>query len=171
MALINALKTCTMFYNGSALPRQISEVTIPELARKMENYRGGAMPGPVAIDLGMSDDPVTFTWKPGGLLLDVYRDFGATTLDSKLIRWVGSYQDDSTGAVMPGEVVVRGRHSQIGYGTAKPGEMGDHEVTTLAAYYKFSANSRTIIEYDPMNFVLIVDGVDLMAAHRAAMGI
>jgi P2 family phage contractile tail tube protein len=171
MALPKKLKNMNLFLNGVSYVGEITEVTVPPLARKIEGYRGAGMLGPIGIDLGMSDDLITFEWKPGGFLRAAFAGFGASTIDAELLRWVGAYQDDSTAQFTVVEIVVRGRHSQIDEGTQQAGEMGDRTVTTIASYYKLTVNGSILIEYDPMNGQLIVDGVDREAEMRAALGI
>ena len=38
-------------------------------------------------------------------------------------------------------------------------------------YYKVIVDGETVIEIDTVNMVEIVDGVDMMAEHRAAIGL
>lgn len=171
MPLPSILKNMNMFYNGSSFAGMVPEITIPSIARKMENYRGGGMDGTVAIDLGMADDPISFEWKPGGLIDAVYDGFGAVTIDSEMIRWVGGYQDDGTGQIKAVEITVRGRHSTIEDGTQKPGEIGDRTVTTLCSFYQMTIDGREKIYIDVPNMVCRVNGIDRLAQMRAVLGI
>ncbi|MNU06056.1 Phage tail tube protein FII [compost metagenome] len=69
------------------------------------------------------------------------------------------------------EIVVRGRHEEIDFGDAEPGEDTEHKITTTCSYYKLLVDGRTEIEVDLLNFTLIVDGRDLLAEHRRAIGL
>ncbi|MEB1416084.1 phage major tail tube protein, partial [Xanthomonas campestris pv. campestris] len=68
------------------------------------------------------------------------------------------------------EVVVRGRHSEIDPGTGKSGDDTEFSVKTSASYYKLTINGTTVIEIDFVNMTEIVNGVDLLAAQRRAIG-
>ncbi|OJY65511.1 MAG: phage major tail tube protein [Sphingobium sp. 66-54] len=171
MGLPSVLKNMNMFLNGVTCVGEIPEVTVPPLARKMENYRGGGLDGTLAIDLGMADDPITFEWKPGGLMERVYDGFGGATIDSEMIRWVGAHQDDGTGQMKAVEITVRGRHSSIEDGTQKPGELGERTVTTLCSFYQMTIDGREKIYIDVPNMICRVNGVDRLAQSRAILGI
>ncbi|MDO0848640.1 phage major tail tube protein, partial [Xanthomonas campestris] len=46
----------------------------------------------------------------------------------------------------------------------------EFSVKTSASYYKLMINGSTVIEIDLMNMIEIVNGVDLLAPHRRAIG-
>jgi hypothetical protein len=68
------------------------------------------------------------------------------------------------------EIVVRGRHSEIDFGSAKAGEDTEFKVKTACSYYKLSINGATVIEIDLLNMVEVIDGTDRLAAQRRAIG-
>ncbi|MFC0669473.1 phage major tail tube protein [Azotobacter chroococcum] len=171
MALPRKLKNLNLFNDGNSYLGVSRSCTLPPLARKMESYRGGGMGGPVKVDLGLSDDGLQFEWTLGGLDLTVLRQFGTTRADGVLLRFAGSYQQDDTGEVMAVEIVVRGRHEEINLGDAEAGEDTEVSIVTTCSYYKLIVNGNTEIEIDLLNMVEIVNGVDLMAEHRRAIGL
>ncbi|QYX51515.1 phage major tail tube protein [Pseudomonas sp. S07E 245] len=171
MALPRKLKNMNLFNEGNSYLGMSKSVTLPVLARKMEAYRGGGMNGPVKVDLGFSDDGLQLEWKLGGLDLLVLRQFGAVGAAAILLRFTGSYQNDDTGTTSAAEVVVRGRHETIDMGEATPGEDTEHSVTTTCSYYKLTVDGEVLVEIDLLNFVEKIDGVDMLAAQRKALGI
>jgi P2 family phage contractile tail tube protein len=56
-------------------------------------------------------------------------------------------------------------------GSWKAGERALLKSSMTLTYYKLQHGDRVIHEIDIENFVRIIDGVDLMAAQRAALGI
>jgi P2 family phage contractile tail tube protein len=66
---------------------------------------------------------------------------------------------------------VRGRHEEIDFGESTPGEDTEHQISTTCTYYKLTVDSEVITEIDLLNFVFIVDGEDLLAAHRKNIGL
>ena len=66
MSLPRKLKHFNAFYNGEEFFGQATEITLPKLARKFEEYRGGGMPGPIDIDLG--NEKLEFEHSYGGLM-------------------------------------------------------------------------------------------------------
>ena len=129
------------------------------------------MDGPVKVDLGHGDDGIQFDWTLGGWDTTLLRQFGAVKADGVMLRWAGSIQRDDTGEVSAVEVVARGRHEEIDFGDAKPGEDTEHKVTTTCTYYKLSIDGNVEIEIDLLNYVFVVNGTDMLAEHRKAIGL
>lgn len=169
MALPSKLKNMNLYNDGVSYLGLVPEVTIPKLARKMEGYRGGGHDSELQIDMG--GEPIEFEWKAGGLIEQIYGQFGMTSIDGVQLRWVGAYQDDQTGRYKSVEIVVRGRHAEIDGGTGKPGDDTEESVKTVCVYYKLTVDGRVLIEKDEMNLIFIVNGVDRLAEQRAAMGL
>ena len=171
MALPRKLKNMNLFNDGSSYLAVAKSVTLPALGRKMESYRGGGMNGPVKADLGFSDDGIQLEWKTGGLDLVSLRQFGMVKASGVLLRFTGAFQQDDTEEMSSVEVVVRGRHETIEMGDAQPGEDTEHAMTTTCSYYKLIVDGEVIIEIDLLNFVEMVDGVDMLEGQRKALGI
>ncbi|MEF6325618.1 recombinase family protein [Escherichia coli] len=77
----------------------------------------------------------------------------------------------NTGEVQAVELVVRGRHKEVDSGEWKTGESNTTKVTSTNSYAKLTINGEVLYEVDLINMVEIVDGVDLMEAHRNALGL
>lgn len=171
MALPKKLKHLNLFNDGNSYVGIVASFTLPKLGRKLEAWRGGGMDGPVKVDLGHSDDGIQAEWTLGGLDLIVLKQFGAVRADGVMLRFAGSFQRDDTAEVSAVEVVVRGRHEEMDFGESKPGEDTEHKVTTTCSYYKLTVDGEVVIEIDLTNFIFIVDGEDLLEAHRTAIGL
>ena len=171
MALPKKLKHMNLFNDGTSYVGQSKSVTLPTLTRKLEAWRGAGMDGSVKVDLGHGDDGIQLEWTLGGYDLTVLRQFGAVKADGVMLRWAGSVQRDDTGEVSAVEVVVRGRHEEIDFGDAEVGEDTEHSITTTCTYYKLSVDGNEEIEIDLLNFVFKVNGKDMLAEHRKAIGL
>ncbi|WP_055129221.1 phage major tail tube protein [Pseudomonas mediterranea] len=171
MAMPRKLKNLNLFNDANSYLGVVKTVTLPPLGRKMEGYRGGGMNGPVKADLGFSDDGIQFEWKTGGLDLIALKQFGTVNASGVALRFTGAFQQDDTEAVSAVEVVMRGRHETIEMGDAEPGEDTEHSITTTCSYYKLIVDNEEIIEIDLLNFIEIVNGVDLLDKQRQALGI
>ncbi|RON61588.1 phage major tail tube protein [Pseudomonas fluorescens] len=171
MALPRKLKNLNLFNDANSYVGVVKTVTLPPLGRKMENYRGGGMNGPVKADLGFTDDGIQFEWKTGGLDLISLRQFGAVNASGVALRFSGAFQRDDTGDISAVEVVMRGRHETIEMGDAQPGEDTEHSITTTCSYYKLIVDNEDIIEIDLLNFIEKVNGVDMLEKQRAAIGL
>jgi len=169
MALPKKLKHFNLFGNGNNWQGQVGSLTIPELARQMEEFRGGGMNAPVDIDMGMQK--LEFQWTPAGLIPEVFDNFGTSQADAELLRFAGSYQRDDTAETVPVEIVVRGRHSTIGMGDAESGGNNTGSVTTTLSYYKLTIAGEDVVEIDVPGMIEKVRGVDRLEEHRQNIGL
>lgn len=169
MALPRKLKNFNVFNDGLTFIGVVTEVVLPKLTRKMEEMRNGGMNGPVDADLGMEKLTAEHTY--GGLVREVFNQFGISRADGVLLRFAGAYQRDDTGEVDAVEVVMRGRHSEIDPGNSKAGDDTAFKVTSTLSYYKLTINGETVVEIDMLNMVEMVNGEDRLAEQRAAIGL
>jgi P2 family phage contractile tail tube protein len=97
--------------------------------------------------------------------------YGTLKHDGVQLRFAGAYQAEDATKPDAVEIVVRGRHKEIDMGGAKPGDDTAFKVSTTCSYYKLTINGETIIEIDLVNMVEIVNGEDLLASLRSAIGL
>lgn len=168
MALPRKLKHFNTFLDGESWLGLVPEITLPELARKMEDYRGGGMEGPVPIDMGQEKLELDFVTSFDARL---FRKYGAAKVDAVLLRFAGSWQRDDTGEISAVEIVTRGRIIKMDAIQAKAGDDSPQKVKMGLSYYKVTVDNQVLLEIDLVNFVFNVDGEDMLAAHRAALGI
>lgn len=168
MGFPSKLKDMNFFGDGTTFRGVISEVTLPKLTMKLEDWRSGGMAGPVQIDMGL--EKLELEFKAGGLLREAFSQFGATSHSAQLNRFAGAYQDDDSGAVTAVEVVTRGRPAEIDMGGAKPGDDTEHTFKIAASYYKLTVDGEDWIEVDMVAGTFIVFGQDRRAEIRAAIG-
>ncbi|WP_267382225.1 MULTISPECIES: phage major tail tube protein [unclassified Sphingomonas] len=169
MALPRKLKNLMLFNAGNAYLGEVASFTAPKLARKMEEWRGGGMDGPVKIDMG--SEALEAEWSCGGPMRDVIRQFGVIDATGVQLRFVGAYQHDDSGDVDAIEIVIRGRHEEIDMGEQKVGDAGEFKVKTAIAYYQLTWNGVVEIEIDLLGMVFVVGGIDRLAEIRDALGI
>lgn len=167
MGLPPKLKNMNVFADGRSWLGEVTEIALPQLKLKTESYRGGGMLGEVDIMLGV--DKLEMETKLGGLVLGALRQFGRVGVSDTMLRFVGAYQEDVAGGVLPAELVTRGRHTELNPGNAKVGDNTEWTVKSMLTYMKWSVAGRVEIEIDLLNNVFIVDGEDRMAPIRAAI--
>lgn len=169
MALPKKLKYFQLAADGVGYLHEVPELTLPTLARNMADYQSGGMDSPIKSDMG--GQALTMDWTLAGMVPEIFAQMGAQTHDAIALRFSGAYQSDDSSAVQAVEVLARGRHSEIAPGTAKKGDDTAIKVTSELSYYKLTVDGKEIIEIDVLNMVYKVDGVDLYADHRAAIGL
>ena len=171
MALPRKLKHLNMFNAGNNWQGLAESVTLPKYTRKFEKYRGGGMAGAVDIDMGLDDGALDTEFTCGGVEAKLFKQMGTLTVDGVQLRFTGSIQRDDTGEVQAVELVVRGRHKELDSGEWKTGESSTTKVSGTNSYAKLTINGEVLYEIDLVNMVHIVDGTDLMEAHRNALGL
>jgi len=168
MGLPFKLKNFMLFKDGNNFQGEIESVTLPKLTRKVEEWRGGGMNGPIEVDLG--HEKLEMTFNAGGLLKVGIAAFGATTHNANQWRWMGAY-DDESGTIMAVEVHVSGRLRELDMGEAQAGEETSHTHAISVSYYKLVIDGVDTIEIDVPGMVFKVEGVDLYAQVRRAIGL
>lgn len=169
MGLPKKLKAFNVFNDGNNYMGQVAELVLPKLTRKMEEWRGGGMNAPIKMDFGNEAIEMETTY--GGLMRQVLEQYGVTKHDGVMLRFAGGYQGDDADQVDAVEVVIRGRHSEIDMGTAKAGDDTAFKVMTAVSYYKLTINGTDVIEIDIMNMIEKINGIDLLANLRRALGV
>jgi P2 family phage contractile tail tube protein len=169
MPMAPKLKQMMMFNDGDAFIGETVSITPPKLVRKFEDYRAGGMSRAVKVDMG--GEPLEMEATYGGPMRQILRQYGQLNLAAVQQRFVGSFADDETGMPTVIEIVTRGRHEEIDMGEWKPGEDTEFKVKSQLVYFKLSRDGVVDIEIDVLGMIEIVGGVDLMAPHRAALGL
>lgn len=166
--LPSKLKQYRVYGDGDNYLGKSKTVTLPKLAITGEGYRGAGMLSEVDTDMGLEKMEMEHSY--GGFMREILRQFGVTTIDGTMIRFVGAYQADDNGAVQAAELVVRGRHREIDPGDAEVGKDTEWKVKSALTYLKWTVDGIVEVEVDVLNMIFLVGGVDRYAAIRQAIG-
>lgn len=169
MALPSVLKHFNVFNDAKSYMGVAETIKLPKLARKFEDFRAGGMDGTAPIDLGQ--EKLEAELECGGIMEQVFEQYGTTKVDGVMLRFAGSYQRDDTASVQAVEVVMRGRHQEIDMGDGKAGDKGKFVVKSSLTYYKLTIDNKVLIEIDILNMIFIVNGKDMLAEHRKNIGL
>jgi P2 family phage contractile tail tube protein len=169
MGLPKKLKNFNVFNDGESYMGQVAEVNLPKLTRKMEEWRAGGMGQPLKIDLGA--EAMSMDWTCGGMMRGILSQYAVTKHDGVQLRFAGAYIGEDSDEPDAVEVVIRGRHSEMDPGAAKPGDDTAFKVVTEISYYKLTINGEDVIEIDVINMVEKVNGDDRLAKTRKAIGL
>lgn len=163
-------KNFNLFREGDNWGASVSEVGLPKLTRKREDYRGAGMAGAVKIDLGYELGQLEITMKE--YHPDLIKDWGECGVDGVQLRLLaGAQRDNSDCDTDAIDIVFRGRPAELDFGTLKPGELTDMKVPYDLNYYKYTVNGKTLIEIDTINMIQKIDGVDVYEKMRKAIGL
>lgn len=167
-AVRKVVKNWQMFADGRGYAGQCSEYTPPVLTVLTEDFRGGGMDAPEAIDMGMEG-------MEGSFVLNSYdRDmlslFGMVDGGNVALSWRGASQD-ADGTVEAIEHSIRAKITVVDQGSFTAGEMQSTTFTYKAHYYRLRIDGRVVHEVDVRNMVRIINGEDQVANQRRAIGL
>lgn len=164
------IKNFAVVNDGNQTAGTIDEFSIPKLSRKMEEYRGGGMSGPIKVDLGMEHMEASFNcaeWSE-----KILEQFGLCNSSGVPLRLSAYHErDDSDCGFDLVEVVLRGRWSELDFGALKAGEMNNQKVTMPLTYFKYMQNSIVIAEIEPLGMKENIGGKDRLLERRIAIGL
>lgn len=164
------LKNFAVVVDGNQTAGVVDEITLPKLTRKMEDYRGGGMSGPVKVDLGMEAMEASLSFAEWNE--KIIQHFGDCDVNGIPVRFVGYQErDDGDCGFDSIEVVMRGRWSELDLGNAKTGEMNSLKATVPLAYFKYIQNGVVLVEIDPLAMVENIGGTDRLLQRRLSMGL
>lgn len=168
MAARDVRKNLNLFVDGQGLAGQIEDFNPPKMAIKVEDFRAGGMDSSIALKMGMEK---------------LETDFSLIAYDRATLALFGVAQGESVpfvarealesfdGTVTAVVHTMRGRIVSIDPGTSKAGDMQSLKFAMALTYYKLQHGDTVVQEIDVPNMVHIVNGVDVLAQQRAALGI
>ena len=162
------LKNMSLFVDGRGYAGNVEEVSLPKLALKTEEFKGGGMDAPMEIDMGMEKLECEFTLTKFDR--DVLKLFGLSPgrVTPLTMRGHIESEDGSFGAVI---VNLRGKVREIDFGNWKPGDKATIKVSVALSYYKLTHSGEVLHEIDVAGMKRIIGGIDQLAATRASLGL
>lgn len=168
MAARDVSKNLNLFVDGNGYAGQIEDFTPPTLASKDEEFRGGGMDAAMNIRMGLQRLETSFNLIAYDL--KVLALFGVA--QGNVVPFVAREALQSfDGTVTAVVYTMRGKIDKLDHGTVKSGEKSMLGVTMSLTYYKLQHGATVVQEIDVENMIHKVNGVDVLAAQRAAIGL
>lgn len=168
MAASDVRKNLNLFVDGKGFAGQIEEFNPPKLAIKVEEFRAGGMDSSIDLKMGLEKMECDFSLIQYSK--DVLALFGLAA--GNTVPLVAREALESfDGTVTPVIHTMRGRIREVDPGTSKSGEKSSLKFTMSLTYYKLQHGNTVVQEIDVQNMIHFVNGVDVLAAQRAALGI
>ena len=144
-----------------------TEITVPELARKMEAYRSDAMSAEVDVDYGL--EKLTCSQVLEGADTQLITSMGVCLNEAPHFRFLVSVEGEDC-ATDSHEYILRGRINKMTQDPFKSGDKSQVKVEITLHRYTFSVNGIEHIHIEPMETIERYMGVDRLAAWRKALG-
>lgn len=167
MAASDVRKNLNLFVDGRGFAGQVEEFNAPKLAIKVEEFRAGGMNAPIDLDMGQEKMECDFSLiKYSKDVLSLFGLAPGNTVPLVVREALESFDGTATPVVH----TIRGKIKEIDPGTSKSGEKSSLKITMTLTYYKLQHGSTVAQEIDVVNMVHMINGVDRLAAQRAALG-
>jgi P2 family phage contractile tail tube protein len=161
-------KNLNLFVDGQGLAGQIQDFNAPALGLTTEDFRGGGMDVPVAIEMGM--EKLTAGFNLIAYKRQVLALFGVAI--GQTVPFVARELLESSDGTKTGVVhTMRGKINKMDPGTSAPGKLEPLKFELDLTYYKLEHGGQVIHEIDVVNMKRIVNGADVLAANRAILGL
>lgn len=160
-------KNLNLFVDGQGLAGQIEDFNAPKLTLKTEDFRGGGMNAPIKLTMGMEAMDTSFSLL--SYSKSVLSLFGVA--EGMRVPFVAREAlEDLQGNITAVAHTMRGKILEMDPGTSKAGDKATLKISMNLVYYKLEHGGTVVHEIDIENMVHTVNGVDLMSATRAALG-
>ncbi|MBJ8554072.1 phage major tail tube protein [Acinetobacter bereziniae] len=161
-------KNWNIFIDGKGYAGKADEYNPPELEEENEDYRAAGMDAAIDIRTGMKKLTSDFTLNSHSR--DTLALFGVKQGKSTTVI-VREAMESFDGTVTAIEHTMQGKVVKISQGKVKAGELPKDKYDMSLTYYKQTIAGKVIHEIDVINMVRIIDGVDVLADIRNAIGI
>jgi P2 family phage contractile tail tube protein len=161
-------KNFNLFLDGFGYAGNVDEYQAPTLAVQVEDFRSGGMDSSVALDMGQEKMEATF--KLSKIAAEALRLWGAGQGQTFALIVRGALED-LDGAVKAEVFTQRGTIRQIEWDAITPGAKAGVTLTMDIREFRYSVDGVVVTDIDVLNMKRVVNGVDRLAAQRAAIGV
>lgn len=167
--ITNIIRNINLFVDGRGYAGQIEEITLPKITSTMQEYKAGGMSAPIDIPMGghekLETDFTLRSFDP-----DVLKLFNVNMGSEVKLTARGAVTTDA-GKIKAVIVKMEGLIKEFDMGAWKAADELKLKVSMSLKYYKLEFDKKDIIESNPEKMELKVNGKDLLADTRTALGL
>lgn len=148
-----------------------ADVTLPDIEFISETVKGAGIAGEVDLGVLGQTKAMSLSIKWNTIDSDV-TDLASQKVHDLEFRGAQQYYDSSSGElkVEPVSVYVKVMPKKIGLGKFEQAAKTDTATEFEVVYIKFVVGNKTRTEIDKFNYVCILNGVDVLAVVKEALG-
>jgi P2 family phage contractile tail tube protein len=168
---VNRLTNANVYLDGSSLLGKCEEFGLPDVKAIMSEHKAIGMAGKLELPSGVDKLEAKFKWNAyyPNVLKAVHNPFKSVSLNVR--SSLETYDANGRVAQTPVRVFLRGSFKAPGADNFKQHDNVEKESMMNVTYYKLEVGDETIVEFDAIANIWIVDGVDLLLEYRANLGI
>jgi uncharacterized protein len=163
------LRNFNLSVDGFSYRGVVTDVTLPTLTIKSEDFRAGGMDAPIELDMGMEKLDMSFTL--AGDHPEAIRNVGLRLFGYKLVQFRGALLDEDTGIVRAVKITAIGKVFEQSPGEVQPGAMQSKAYRMNLTRYQYEQDGVVIQNFDIPNNIRMVGGIDQNAEISRAIGI
>ena len=168
---INKVTNATVYIDGGAHIGQASEISLPDLEQKMVTHNGLGLAGEFEVPVGFSPMEMSITWnahyKDALKKLAVLGGSVKLQIRANIDEYTASGGRTSQTAMV---IHLTAQPKNTAFGSFKQHENVELESKMNVTAIKMVIGGETIVDYDSIANIYIVDGVDQLATFRANLG-
>lgn len=156
--------------NGTPTSTQgiVTDVDLGELEFAFDNDKRAGAYGVVSRRLTPDEYEVTFSTV--GMTQELHNLLVGGVNSEISFQLSAIDEDTETGAIIPIKIVMRGAVSSIPFGSYTPQNNSNWDIGFMVNYIDRKWGDSTFI-YDPRNFIWSINGKNLLADRKAALGV
>jgi len=162
------LRNFSLFIEGESYLGRVKSIELPKLEVATEAVRMGGFDSELAIDLGLNALECTFTmlsYDKGLFETCLNLNSSATRLSAR-----GALQRSGE-AITPVVVTCQGAINMIDFGTWEGGTLSETQFMMNCEFYSLSVGGEDLIVIDILNAKRVINGKDVLAEMRTALGV
>ncbi|MEG2266474.1 MAG: phage major tail tube protein [Acinetobacter sp.] len=167
--LPRTLKNFNVFVDTHSWAGVASEITLPKISKKTDDFRGAGMIGDVTLTLGYEKMECEVTY--AGFDVKQYRQLGVCGTSDLPLRYVGLYERQDTCTTQNIEIYMRGNAHELDGGGSKLGEKTEHKMKYGISYYRLEIDGVVEVELDFINGVERFGDNDIAQTIRELLGL
>lgn len=162
----NIRRNFNAFFDGYSQAGKVEEFTPPSLMTTGEDFRAGGMDAPIELKMGM--EKMEATIKMASVDVETLRLWGRLDTVPLIVRGALESRD---GTVKAEVFRVRGRVKGLEQDAIQPGVKSGVTYTVAVHEFTYTVNGVEVHNIDIPNMKCIVNGTDVLAEQRRALGL
>lgn len=167
MSLPSLLKDFRLYVNGFSTGNNVEEITMPKITEKLEEIKLGYFT--VETDMGLEKLEAEITIL--GHDKNIWIQHGLLNNTTGQILTFRAYQKNNEGVVDEIMVIMRGRFTEIDFGSVKKGDKSTVKIKASLSAFTYSLNKVPYYVIEPLTNTYIIGGVNQLAKENSALGI
>ncbi len=166
---ISKVTNARVYINGTDFIAKAEEVDLPKIKFKTTETKGLALIGETELPTILEKMEARFKFN------SIYPEFIKIASNpfetaSVIIKAPSAIYTQLGVQFKPFRAELRGTFKEFDTGKIKKGENAEAEATMSVYYYKLEYDGKEVYEVDILNNILKIDGKDMLAEYRLAMG-